>query len=76
MRLAFGGREERNRYLETIDTLFNWLADNPEVGRKRYDIAPGYRCFAQGQDLIFYIVREGGALPLAPGIICIVNNLR
>jgi toxin ParE1/3/4 len=54
------GREQRNRYLEAIDTRFNWLADNPELGRKRYDIAHGYRCFAQGQHLIFYIVREGG----------------
>lgn len=58
--LELWGREQRNRYLEAIDTRFYWLADNPELGRKRYDIAPGYRCFAQGQHLIFYKVRDGG----------------
>lgn len=54
------GREQRNLYLEAIDNRFSWLADNPELGRKRYEIASGYRCFAQGQHLIFYIVREDG----------------
>jgi toxin ParE1/3/4 len=54
------GREQRNRYLEAIDSRFAWLAANPTLGRLRPDIAPGYRCFPQGQHLIFYLMREGG----------------
>jgi len=54
------GREQRNRYLEALDARFFWLAANPGLGRLRPDIAPYYRCFAQGQHLIFYLERVGG----------------
>jgi toxin ParE1/3/4 len=49
------GREQRNRYLEALDARFAWLAANPGLGRHRDDVRPGYRCFAQGQHLIFYV---------------------
>lgn len=54
------GKDQRNRYLEALDARFSWLAAHPDLGRQRSDIAPGYRCFAQGQHLIFYVMRPGG----------------
>lgn len=40
------GRAQRDRYLCGIDARMQWLAEQPERGRKRDDSAPGYRCFA------------------------------
>jgi toxin ParE1/3/4 len=54
------GREQRDTYLRGVDRRITWLADHPALGRRRTDIAPGYRCFAHEAHLIFYLIREGG----------------
>lgn len=37
---------------------FDWLAENPQMGRNRDDIKNGYRCFPEGQHLVFYTVSD------------------
>ena len=46
------GREQRDTYLRGFDRRIIWLADHPTSGRRRADIAPGYRCFAYEAHLI------------------------
>lgn len=48
------------RYLRALNDRCHWLAVHPMAGRARDDIHPGYRCFAQGQHVIFYIMRDDG----------------
>ncbi len=45
-------------YLHALDKRFEWLADNPERGRARPDIADGYYCVRQGEHLIFYLIHD------------------
>lgn len=52
------GHERSKRYLKAIDKRFQWLADAPQRGKPRDDIAPGYRAFREGEHLIFYIIRD------------------
>lgn len=50
------GRGQLEKYLRSMNTRFDWLADNPFAGRERTDVHPGYRSFPQGNHVIFYIV--------------------
>lgn len=50
------GKNQRNRYLRDLDNRFQWLADNPGMGRHRSDIEDGYYCYRQGEHLIFYVI--------------------
>ncbi|WP_373526622.1 type II toxin-antitoxin system RelE/ParE family toxin [Nostoc sp.] len=43
-----------DRLLNQIDTKCQMLADNPELGQARSDIAPGLRYFPVGRYLILY----------------------
>ena len=45
-------------YLYGLNSRFEWLADNPFAGRERNDVHPGYRSFAEGSHVIFYIVND------------------
>lgn len=54
------GRDRRNRYLRDLNMRFQWLAAHPEAGRKRDDLAPGYRCYPHQAHVVFYIMRAGG----------------
>lgn len=54
------GRTQRNIYLQKLDKRFQWLSENPKLGRHRPDIEEGYYCFPQGVHLVFYIIRENG----------------
>ncbi|MEH2420537.1 MAG: type II toxin-antitoxin system RelE/ParE family toxin [Nostoc sp.] len=66
-----------DRLLYQIDTKCQMLADNPERGQARPDIAPGLRYFSVGRYLIFYqniskgieIVRVVHGAKYLPGII-------
>jgi toxin ParE1/3/4 len=49
------GKAQRNRYLNSIDARFRWLADNPQLGRHRTDIFEGYYSFPEGQHVVFYL---------------------
>lgn len=63
--------------LEQIDTKCQMLADNPELGQPRPDIAPGLRYFPVARYLIFYqniskgieVVRVVHGAKYLPGII-------
>lgn len=52
------GRSQRNSYLKKMEARFHWLAANPQLGRDRTDVAPGYRSFPEGSHVIFYVIRE------------------
>ena len=52
------GIKKRNSYLHDLDKRFQWLADQPEIGKQRPDIKNGYYCFLQGSHLIFYIITD------------------
>jgi toxin ParE1/3/4 len=51
------GREQRNTYLRALDQRFFWLAENPQRGRLRAEIAENYYSFAHGSHMIFYIIQ-------------------
>jgi toxin ParE1/3/4 len=53
-------RRQRDTYLRNLDKRFQWLAENPRLGKHRPDIQEGYYCFLQGSHLVFYILRERG----------------
>ncbi|MEO1642489.1 MAG: type II toxin-antitoxin system RelE/ParE family toxin [Pseudomonadota bacterium] len=46
-------------YLFKLRARFQWIAENPGLGRPCDGIAPGYRFVAEGAHLIFYEVSEG-----------------
>ena len=52
------GRDRTRDYLDALAQRMQWLADNPDLGRKRNDVAKGYRCFGEGQHLVFYVERD------------------
>lgn len=52
------GRDQVKAYLARLTDRMQWLADNPDLGRSRDDIAKGYRCFKEGQHLIFFVVKQ------------------
>ncbi|WP_419662583.1 type II toxin-antitoxin system RelE/ParE family toxin [Desulfosarcina variabilis] len=48
------GREQRNRYLAMLDSSFNTIAYQPEIGTACGYIKKGYRKYHVGRHLIFY----------------------
>lgn len=50
-------RAQREAYLEAFERRFEWIAENPGLGRRRDDVRPGYRSFPQGAHVIFFVVR-------------------
>lgn len=58
--LTTWGTDQREKYLRELDARFSWLAERPQVGRHRVDIAEGYYSYRQGSHIIFYLIRDGG----------------
>lgn len=54
------GAGQMETYLRALNDRFQWLADNPMLGRDRNDVGRGFRSFRQGAHLIFYIVSTDG----------------
>ncbi len=54
------GKEQRNIYLKKLDKRFQWLAENPNLGKFRPEVHEDYYCFLQGSHLVFYILRDNG----------------
>jgi toxin ParE1/3/4 len=54
------GKDQRNRYLRAIEQRFQWLADSPQFGKPRTDIAEDYFSFPQGQHVVFYLINSEG----------------
>ena len=58
--IAHDNPDAADRLLERIDNKCALLAENPELGRSRPDIAPGFRYFPSGSYLILYRTLENG----------------
>jgi len=48
------GRDQRNKYLELLDSSFHKLAGNPLIGRDCSDVKAGYRKFPTGSHVIYF----------------------
>ncbi len=46
--------QQWDTYAAAIDQAITMIADNPEIGRARDEVRPGYRSYVVGQHLIFY----------------------
>jgi toxin ParE1/3/4 len=53
------GERQAEIYLNALAKRFEWLAKNPNAGRIRDEIGPGYKSYREGSHLIFYIVERG-----------------
>jgi toxin ParE1/3/4 len=54
------GTEQADIYIRSLLSRFTWLSENPQLGKQRTEIKPGYYCFPEGMHLIFYkIIRDG-----------------
>lgn len=52
------GANQANTYIKAIINRFDWLANNPHLGKKRNDIKEEYYCFPEGAHLIFYTINK------------------
>jgi toxin ParE1/3/4 len=50
------GEAQRLAYALAIDRALQVLSDNPNIGRARDDLAPGYRSYLVEQHVILYLV--------------------
>jgi len=50
------GKTQRNAYLKEIGMRFQWLAENPLLGKHRAEICEGYYSFPHGQHVVFYLI--------------------
>ena len=54
------GVEQADQYIRSLLSRFTWISENPQLGKQRAEIKPGYYCFPEGMHLIFYkITRDG-----------------
>ena len=54
------GVDQADHYLRTLLSRFDWLSDNPLIGKLRTDIKPGYYSFSEGRHVIFYTITNYG----------------
>ncbi len=54
------GVEQADQYIRSLLYRFAWLAENPQLGKQRAEIKPGYHCFPEGMHLIFYKITQDG----------------
>ena len=54
------GRSQRDIHLRAIGRRFDLLAEQPDLGRRRGEIAERCRSFPEGEHVIFYIVGDNG----------------
>jgi toxin ParE1/3/4 len=52
------GEAQLKRYMCALDERFQWLAEQPQAGKHRPDIAEGYYSYSQGSHVIFYQIGE------------------
>ena len=52
------GKRQRNTYLRALEKRFSWLAENPQLGKHRTDVAEGYYSFPEGEHVVFYMIGE------------------
>ena len=56
--LRHWGTDRMEQYLHSLNDRFQWLAEHPQAGLMRDDVAVGYRSFPEGQHVVFYIIQE------------------
>ena len=54
------GIEQAERYLKSLFTCFEDLAENPQLDRQRDEVKAGCRSFPQGRHVVFYLVVPAG----------------
>ena len=54
------GKAQRNRYLKNLEKRFDWLSDNPGIGKHRSEIYDGYYSYPQGEHVVFYLISSDG----------------
>ncbi len=52
------GVEQADKYIRSLLSRFSWLSENPQLGKQRAGIKPGYYCFPEGMHLIFYKITQ------------------
>jgi toxin ParE1/3/4 len=57
--LKHHGKVQRDKYLNGLEKRFELLSSNPNFGRPRDDIKPGYRCSEYGKHVVFDKVPRG-----------------
>jgi toxin ParE1/3/4 len=50
------GPDQLESYLGSLIRRFEWLCENPLAGRERNDVNVGYRSFAEGRHIVFYLI--------------------
>ena len=60
--VATFGVEQARRYRDDLESCFEYLADNPLLGRSAESLAPGLRRFEHRSHAIFYTKERGGVL--------------
>ena len=51
------GREQERVYRETMREALRMIAENPEIGQKRDELAEGLRSFPVGHHIAYYLER-------------------
>lgn len=52
------GEAKAEAYIADLWRRLYWIAENPLLGRSRFDVSSDLRSFKQGSHLIFYLVGE------------------
>ena len=66
--------QQWDAYEAAIDRALTMIGDNPQVGRVRDEIRPGYRSYVVGQHLVFYRVTNKAVVVI--GIIPARKDIR
>lgn len=56
--LEIWGEAQADKYIGELFERFEWLAEQPQLGKHRPDVENGYHCFGQGRHLVFYLIRD------------------
>jgi len=54
------GKEQTSTYLAQLEKRFEWLANQPALGKKRDEIKKSYISFPEGRHVIFYRMTKRG----------------
>ncbi|WP_049630152.1 type II toxin-antitoxin system RelE/ParE family toxin [Cellvibrio sp. pealriver] len=53
------GKLQRNKYLKQLEQRFEWLAENPLLGKSRLELCNGIYSFPQAEHVVFYRCNAG-----------------
>jgi len=49
-----GGEHQANKYINQMESRFEWLTTNSHLGAKRNEVKEGYLSYFEGKHTIFY----------------------